>query len=123
MWKVARSTLPLTTSTEQAIQPVTCGNATLCRVWPVTVGDRPTDMLRDAASSSRSQVAAPTASTVACLTWEPSSVGVRWRPLLAKGVVTHLVTRFRGSFCLTSWMLTTGAFLLAVNGAAWSEYG
>ena len=27
-----------------------------------------------------------------------SSVGVRWRPLLATGVVTHLVTRFLGGF-------------------------
>ena len=45
------------------------------------------------APSSRSQVAASAASTAACLGWEPSSVGVRWRPLSAMGVVTQLVTR------------------------------
>jgi len=55
-----------------------------------------------AASSSRSQVAASAASPAACLSWEPSSVSVRLRPRLATGVVTHLVTRFRGGFCLTT---------------------
>jgi hypothetical protein len=42
-------------------------------------------------------------------------VGVRLRPLLATGVVTHLVTRFRGGFCLATWMRTNGATLLAAN--------
>ena len=55
------------------------------------------------------------ASTAACLNWEPSSAGVRWCPLLARGVVTHLVTRFRGGFWLTTWLQTTGAALLAVK--------
>ncbi len=66
-----------------------------------------------AASSSRCEVAVPTASAAACLTWEPLSVGVRWGPLQATGVVTHLVTRFRGAFCLSTWMRTTGALLVA----------
>jgi len=46
-----------------------------------------------AASSSRSQVRIPTASTVACLTLERLSVSVRWCPPLPVAVVTHLVTR------------------------------
>ena len=62
-----------------------------------------------AASSSRSQVAMPTASDAACLTWELPSVSVRWRPLLAVAIVTHLVTRLRAGFGLTTWMQTTGA--------------
>lgn len=45
------------------------------------------------ASSSRSQVAAPTASAAGGVTWERSSVGVRWRPRLAVAIVTQLVTR------------------------------
>jgi len=45
------------------------------------------------ASSSRSQVAVPTGSGAARLTWEPPSVNVRWRPLLVMAIVTHLVTR------------------------------
>src|SRR4029077_17984081 len=40
---------------------------------------------------------------------------VRRCPLLAMGVVTHLVTRFRGRFCLTTWMQTNGRPLLAVK--------
>ena len=68
--------------------------------WPVTwVGVGRFEL---PASSSRSQVAVPIASAAACLSWEPLSVGVRWRPLQATGVVTHLVTRFRGAFCLAT---------------------
>ena len=52
-----------------------------------------------AASSSRSQVAVPTASGAACLTWERPSVSVRWCPLLAVVIVTHLVTRSLLSGC------------------------
>jgi hypothetical protein len=37
-------------------------------------------------------VAVSTASAASCLTWERSSVSVRWRPLLALAIVTHLVT-------------------------------
>ena len=48
---------------------------------------------RTQASSSRSQVAARTASAAACLTWERPSVSVHWRPLLAVAIVTQLVTR------------------------------
>ena len=61
------------------------------RNWPVSwvgvAGFEP------AASSSRSQVAARTASSAACLTWERSSVSVRCRPLLAMVIGTHLVIR------------------------------
>jgi hypothetical protein len=45
------------------------------------------------ASSSRSQVAVRTASAAARLTWDQSSVSVRWRPPLAMAIVTHLVTQ------------------------------
>ncbi len=45
------------------------------------------------ASSSRSQVAISTARATLCLTWERSSVSVRWRPPLAVAIATHLVTR------------------------------
>ena len=45
------------------------------------------------ASSSRSQVAVPTASSATCLTWEPLSASVHWRPLLSVVIVTRLVTR------------------------------
>ena len=45
------------------------------------------------ASSSRSQVAVPTARAAASLAWERPSVSVRWRPLLAVAIVTHLVTQ------------------------------
>ncbi len=68
-----------------------------------------------AASSSRSQVAVWTASAASCLTWERSSVSVRWRPPLALAIVTHLVTRLRADFGLATWMQTTGAALLAVK--------
>ncbi len=61
------------------------------------------------ASSSRSQVAVLTASAAARLTWDRSSVSVRWRPLLAVAIVTHLVTRLRAGFGFTNWMQTTGA--------------
>ena len=47
------------------------------------------------ASSSRSQLAMQTAGAVAWLTWEATSVGVLWRPLVATAVVTHIVTRLR----------------------------
>ena len=47
------------------------------------------------------KVSCPLPGAGVCPTWEPSSVGARWRPLLTTGVVTHLVTRFRGGFCLT----------------------
>jgi hypothetical protein len=67
------------------------------------------------ASSSRSQVAGSTASTSSCLTWERSSVSVRWRPLLALAIVTHLVTRLRADFGLATWMQTTGVVLLGVK--------
>jgi hypothetical protein len=49
------------------------------------------------------------------LTWEPSSVSVHWRPLLAVAIVTHLVTQLWASLSLTTWMQTTGAALLAVK--------
>jgi hypothetical protein len=52
---------------------------------------------RALASSYRSQVAVPTASAAACLTWTRPSVSVRWRPLLAMAIVTHLVTRLLAS--------------------------
>jgi len=45
------------------------------------------------ASSSRSQVAARTASAAAHLAWDRPSVDVRWRPLLAVAIVTHFVTQ------------------------------
>lgn len=35
----------------------------------------------------------PTASAAVCLAWERPSVSVRWRPLLAVAIVTHLVTQ------------------------------
>ena len=63
----------------------------MIRNWPVSwvgvAGFEP------AASSSRSQVAVGSASAPACLTWEVPSVNVRWRPLLAMAIVTHLVTQ------------------------------
>ena len=37
------------------------------------------------------------------------------RPLLATGIGTHLVTRFRGGFCLATWMRTNGTLLLAIE--------
>jgi len=46
-----------------------------------------------AASSSRSQVTAWTASAAACLAWEAPSIDVRWRPPLVIAIVTHLATR------------------------------
>ena len=45
------------------------------------------------ASSSRSQVAPRVASGAAYLTWERPSASVRWCPLLAMAIVTHLVTQ------------------------------
>ena len=45
------------------------------------------------ASSSRSQVAVRTTSAASCLTCEPSSVHVRWRPPLSVAIVTQLVTQ------------------------------
>jgi hypothetical protein len=51
------------------------------------------------ASSSRSQLAVPTASAGTRLTWEPPSIDVCWCPLLAVTIVTHLVTRLLGSRC------------------------
>ena len=46
-----------------------------------------------AASSSRSQVQVPTPSAAACLAWDRSSMGVRWRPPLSVAIVTHFVTQ------------------------------
>ena len=46
-----------------------------------------------AASSSRSQVVARTASVEAHLPWDKPSVSVCWRPPLSVAIVTHLVTR------------------------------
>jgi hypothetical protein len=46
-----------------------------------------------AASSSRSQVAARAASAAARVAWERPSVDVRWRPPLAVAIVTHFVTQ------------------------------
>ena len=43
------------------------------------------------------------------------SIGVRRRPQLAVATVTQLVTRFRGTFCLTTWLQTNGTLLLAVK--------
>lgn len=40
------------------------------------------------------------------MTWEPSSVNVRWRLLLSVVIVTHLVTR-----PLVSWLETASALL------------
>jgi hypothetical protein len=51
------------------------------------------------ASSSRSQVAAPTARVAACPTWEAPSVDVRWRPPVSVVVVSHLVTHPIASRC------------------------
>ena len=48
-----------------------------------------------AASSSRSQVAARTASIAACLTSERPSMGVRWCLPREPVIVTHSVTRSR----------------------------
>jgi hypothetical protein len=48
---------------------------------------------RAMASSSRSQVMRWAPRAAACLTWEPLSVNVRWCPLLAVVIVTHLDTR------------------------------
>lgn len=45
------------------------------------------------ASSSRSQVAMPTARAATCLAWERLSVSIRGRPLVIVAIVTHLVTR------------------------------
>jgi hypothetical protein len=67
------------------------------------------------ASSSRSQLAVSTASAASCLTWERLSVSVRWRPLLALAIVTHLVTQLRAGFGLATWMQTTGMALLATE--------
>jgi len=53
------------------------------------------------ASSSRSQVQMPSASADSCLTWNRTSVGVRWRSSLAMAIVTHLVTQPRCT-CLES---------------------
>jgi hypothetical protein len=44
------------------------------------------------ASSSRSQVLAWTASATVRLTSRRLFVSVRWRPLLAMAIVTHMVT-------------------------------
>lgn len=54
-----------------------------------------------------------TASTSACLTWERSSVSVRWRPPLSVTIVTHLVTRsLAGGATIRDrtaiWMQTSG---------------
>jgi hypothetical protein len=49
------------------------------------------------APSSRSQVTARMTSAATCLTWEASSVGVRWRPSPAMAIVTRLVTRSVGT--------------------------
>jgi len=53
------------------------------------------------ASSSQSQVTMRAARASACLTWEASSVDVRWRPPLSVAIVTDLVTR-----SLASWYTT-----------------
>jgi hypothetical protein len=50
-------------------------------------------LMLDLASSSRSQVAVPTASAATCLAWETLSAKVRWRPWLSVAIVTHLVTQ------------------------------
>jgi hypothetical protein len=47
------------------------------------------------ASSSRSQVQTRITSAAERPTWDGLSVDVRWRPLLAVVIVTHLVTRLR----------------------------
>jgi hypothetical protein len=49
--------------------------------------------LDPAASSSRSQVLAGTASRAALLAWDRPSMSVRWRPPVSMVIVTHLVTR------------------------------
>jgi hypothetical protein len=60
-------------------------------------------------SSSRSQVAVPTASGASCMTWEPSKV--HWRPLLSVVIVTDLVTR-----PLVSWRETASALSVRFVG-------
>ena len=40
---------------------------------------------------------------------------VRRCSLLARGVVTHLVTWFRGGFSLTTWLQTIGTLLLGIQ--------
>jgi len=45
-----------------------------------------------AASSSQSQLTVRAASVTERLTWDPPSVSVRRRPLLAVALVTHFVT-------------------------------
>jgi hypothetical protein len=75
-----------------------------------------------AASSSRRQVAVPTASGAACSTWESPSVNVRWCPLLAMAIVTHLVTRSLASLS-HEWLLrrTLHDFLQRANAQVTSQ--
>jgi hypothetical protein len=61
------------------------------------------------ASSSRSQVPSRAASAAARLTWERSSISVRWCRLLVVAIVTHLVTpspAARGTGCGTLTTMT-----------------
>jgi hypothetical protein len=79
-------------------------------VGPCLVRRPPTsDSQLASASSSRSQVLTGTASAAARLTWERPSVGVRWRPLLAMAIVTHLVTR-PPCTCWKAWCVDPSDF-------------
>ena len=72
-----------------------------CNVAPSATGMAHAE---PAASSSEGQVAALTASGMACLTWKQSSVDVCWRPALGTAIVTHLVTRLCATLVLAIWM-------------------
>ena len=70
----------------------------LARLWsasPVPSRLRPPC----AATSSRSQVPMRAARAAACLTWQASSVYVRWRPPLSVVIVTQLATRWLAGRC------------------------
>ena len=67
---------------------------------------------RQLASSSRSQLETRAIRVALLLTWQVSSIGVRWRPSLTAAIVTHLVTRS------TPRMLAIPAALDSVYGEA-----
>ena len=58
--KVGSSTLPLTTRSDQAILPVTCGNATLRYAWPLPAGARPRPLETDYGVHYCTRTARPT---------------------------------------------------------------
>jgi len=69
------------------------------------------------ASSSRSQVLAGTASAAARLAWDRPSVDVRWRPLLAVAIVTHLVTQSFVRARATCWPSALALCITSVSRA------